>query len=159
MVDAGTQIPTKMITYIDNAFQTEIGNFTYEFVAPTTALPSGVNWSENSDSTGTDMGETRFYGTPSNGTEGTYTMKIKGTYPRGRPDEQMEITYVLKVLPQGTTPTWAGGFPDRSFVLLLNKILFQPDNILRKCNFYYVKRIWFCQWRNLLLTPQLAEFM
>ena len=59
------------------------------------------------------MGETRFYGTPSNGTEGTYTMKIKGTYPRGRPDEQMEITYVLKVLPQGTTPTWAGGFPDR----------------------------------------------
>ena len=47
-------------------------------------LPSGVNWSENSDSTNTDMGETRFYGTPNAGTEGTYTMKILGTYPRGR---------------------------------------------------------------------------
>ena len=114
MVDAGTQIPTKDdYLYIDNAFETETGNFTYEFVAPTTALPSGVNWSENSDSTNTDMGETRFYGTPNTGTEGTYTMKILGTYPRGRADEQVEITWVLRVLPQGTTPTWAGGFPNR----------------------------------------------
>lgn len=114
MVDAGTQIPMKDdYLYIDNAFETETGQFTYEFVAPTTALPSGVNWAENSDSTDTDMGETRFYGTPSAGTEGTYTMKILGTYPRGRPDEQVEITWVLRVLPSGTTPLWSGTLPQR----------------------------------------------
>tara|TARA_B100001287_G_scaffold252392_1_gene234333 strand:- start:2642 stop:4789 length:2148 start_codon:yes stop_codon:yes gene_type:complete len=114
MVDVGTTIPTKDdYLYIDNAFETETGNFTIEYVAPTTALPSGVSWTHNSDSTDTDMGETRIYGSPNSGTEGTYTMKIKGGYPRGRPDEQMEITWVLKVLPQGTTPQFAVDLPDQ----------------------------------------------
>lgn len=114
LVDVGASIPTKdQYLYIDNAFQTETGQFTIEYVAPTTGLPSGISWSENSDSTGTDMGEARIYGSPNSGTEGTYTFKIKGEYPRGRADEQMEITYVLTIAPAGTTPVFADDLPDQ----------------------------------------------
>ena len=74
-------IPTKdQYFYIDNAFESATGNVTVEYIAPTTALPSGISWAENSDSQDTDQGEARFYGTPSSGTEGTYTMKVKVDY-------------------------------------------------------------------------------
>ena len=59
------------------------------------------------------MGEARIYGTPNSGTEGTYTMKVKGYYSRGRPDEQVEITWILEVVPSGTTPQWNTNLPDR----------------------------------------------
>ena len=114
MIDVGSQIPEKdQYLYFDNAFETDTGSFSIEYVAPTTALPSGISWSENSDSTDTDMGEARIYGTPNSGTEGTYTMKVKGYYSRGRPDEQVEITWILEVVPSGTTPQWNTNLPDR----------------------------------------------
>ena len=96
MIDVGIGIPTKdEYLYYDNAFESQTGNYSIEYVSPTTALPSGISFSNNSDSTDQDMGETRIYGTPSSGTEGTYSFKLKGDYPYGRTDEQVEITYVL----------------------------------------------------------------
>lgn len=115
VLDAGTSIPTKdQYIYFDNAFETETGSFTYEFTNGDTALPAGVSWTTNVDSTDTDTGEARFYGTPS--AVGTNTFKIKANYPRGTDAEQVEITYVLKVLPTGTTPVWdqvPNAFPSR----------------------------------------------
>ena len=112
-LDAGTSISTKdSYFYFDNAFETETGSFSYEFTNGDTALPAGVNWSSDGDSANTDMGSARFYGTPSN--VGTNTFKIKASYPRGDDAEQVEITYVLKVLPSGTTPVWSStSLPER----------------------------------------------
>ena len=113
MIDISASIPTKdQYFYIDNAFETSSGNVTIEYISPTTALPSGVSVSDNSDSTDTDTGEARFYGTPNSGTEGTYTMKVKMDYPYGRADEQTEFTYVLLVVPAGTTPVFPTTFSD-----------------------------------------------
>ena len=115
VLDAGTSIPTiDRYIYFDNAFETETGTFSYEFTNGDTALPAGVSWSTNTDTTNTDTGETQFYGTPS--VAGTNTFKIKANYPRGTDAEQVEITYVLKVLPTGTTPVWdqsPSSFPSR----------------------------------------------
>jgi hypothetical protein len=105
-LDANTSIPTKdQYVYIDNAFETETGQVTYEFLNGDTALPAGITFSENSDSSNTDKGEARFYGTPSS--VGTNSFKVKVTYPQGTEAEQVEFTYVLKVLPSGTTPVWS----------------------------------------------------
>ena len=98
MIDVSASIPTKdQYFYIDNAFESATGNVTVEYIAPTTALPSGISWAENSDSQDTDQGEARFYGTPSSGTEGTYTMKVKVDYPYGRTDEQTELPMCSKL--------------------------------------------------------------
>ena len=114
MIDVSASIPTKdQYFYIDNAFESATGNVTVEYIAPTTALPSGISWAENSDSQDTDQGEARFYGTPNSGTEGTYTMKVKVDYPYGRTDEQTEFTYVLEVVPAGTTPVFPSDLPDK----------------------------------------------
>lgn len=112
-LDAGTSIPAKdQYIYFDNAFETNTGNFTLEYTNGDTALPAGVSFSSNGDSTNTDEGEARIYGTPSS--VGTNTFKIKGDYPDGTDAEQVEITYVLRVLPTGTTPDWsATSLPDR----------------------------------------------
>lgn len=115
VLDAGSSIPTKdQYIYFDNAFESATGSFTYEFTNGDTALPAGVSWSTNADSVDADAGEARFYGTPS--VVGTNTFKIKSNYPSGTDAEQVEITYVLRVLPTGTTPVWdqmPSSFPDR----------------------------------------------
>jgi hypothetical protein len=114
-VDAGTSIPTKdQYLYFDNSFDTSTGTFTYELTNGDTALPSGVNFQENDDDQNADVGFARFYGTPN--TVGTNTFKIKGSYAKGSPAEQIELTYVLRVLPAGTTPVWdqtPNAFPSR----------------------------------------------
>ncbi len=114
MIDVGVSIPTKdQYFYIDNAFESAAGQVTVEYISPTTALPSGINWSQNQDSIDQDQGEARFYGTPNTGTEGTYTMKVNIDYPYGRTDEQTEFTYVLKVVPAGTTPIFPTSMGDQ----------------------------------------------
>jgi hypothetical protein len=105
-LDAGDAIPTKdAYFYIDNAFESQDGQFTSEFMNGDTAFPPGISFQENSDSTDTDIGYMRIHGTPT--AVGTNSFKLKGTYLEGSPEEQVEITYVLKVLPTGTTPVWS----------------------------------------------------
>ena len=105
-LDAGTDIPTKdQYFYIDNAFETETGQVTREYLNGDTAMPAGVVFAGNNDSSNTDKGEARFYGTPT--VVGTNSFKVKVTYPQGTEAEQTEFTYVLKVLPSGTTPVWS----------------------------------------------------
>ena len=114
MIDVGVNIPTiDQYFYIDNAFETQSGQVSYEAVAPTTGLPSGISWAQNQDSNDTDQGEARFYGTPSSGTEGKYTFKVKVDYPYGRTDEQTEFTYELEIVPSGTTPTFPTALGDK----------------------------------------------
>lgn len=106
VIDAGDPIPTQeAYFYIDNAFESRDGTFSYEFTNGDTAFPPGISFQENNDGADTDIGYMRIYGTPS--AVGTNTFKLKGTYLEGSPDEQVEITYVLKVLPSGTTPVWS----------------------------------------------------
>ena len=105
-LDAGTAIPNKdQYIYFDNAFDTSTGTFTYEFMNGDTALPAGMNWSENNDTEGSDLGYAGFNGTPS--TEGTNSFKIKAFYNQGDTSEQVEITYTIKRFPAGTTPVWS----------------------------------------------------
>lgn len=111
-LDVSTSIPTKdQYFYIDNAFESATGQFTYELMNGDTSLPSGINFSENNDDTDTDIGFARFYGTPNS--VGTNSFKIKGTYPEGSPGEQVELIYKLQVLPAGTTPQWPGNIADK----------------------------------------------
>ena len=115
-MDAGTAIPAKdQYIYFDNAFETSTGTITYEFMNGDTALPAGINWAENSDSTNTDTGEARFYGTPS--TEGTNSFKVKVAYPFGTPSEQVEIIYKIKRFAAGTTPEWSSSTHNFSRIL------------------------------------------
>jgi hypothetical protein len=111
-LDVSTSIPTKdQYFYIDNAFESATGTFTYELMNGDTSLPSGISFSENNDDTDTDIGFARFYGTPNS--VGTNSFKIKGTYPEGSPAEQVEIIYKLQVLTAGTTPVWPAGITDK----------------------------------------------
>ena len=111
-LDVSTAIPTKdQYFYIDNAFESRDGQFTSEFMNGDTAFPSGISFSENADSTDTDIGFVRIYGTPN--AVGTNSFKLKGTYLEGSPEEQVEIIYKLQVLPAGTTPVWPSGITDK----------------------------------------------
>jgi hypothetical protein len=105
-LDAGTAIPVKdQYIYFDNAFETAAGTITYEFMNGDTALPAGITFSSNTDSSDTDTGEARFSGTPS--TEGTNSFRVKATYLSGTTSEQVELTYTIKRFAAGTTPVWS----------------------------------------------------
>jgi hypothetical protein len=105
-LDAGTAIPVKdQYIYFDNAFETATGTISYEFMNGDTALPAGISFSSNTDSSDTDTGEARFSGTPS--TEGTNSFRVKATYPSGSASEQVEIIYTIQRFAVGTTPVWS----------------------------------------------------
>ena len=105
-LDAGTSIPTKdQYIFFDNAFETATGTVSYEFMNGDTALPAGITFSQNTDSTNTDTGEARFSGTPT--TEGTNSFRVKVNYPSGTTSEQVEIIYTIKRFASGTTPVWS----------------------------------------------------
>ena len=107
--DIGDAIPVKdQYIYFDNAFETQSGTFSYEFLNGATALPAGISFSQNSDSIDQDIGQARFTGTPS--VVGKTSFKIKALYPSGSDAEQVELTYILNFLPAGNTPTWAASF-------------------------------------------------
>jgi len=105
--DIGDAIPTKdQYIYFDNAFETQTGSFSYEFLNGATALPAGISFSQNNDTADTDIGQARFTGTPS--VVGKTSFKIKATYPFGSDAEQVELTYVLNFFPADYTPVWSG---------------------------------------------------
>ena len=102
-LDAGTAIESKdQYVYFDNAFETNTGAITIEYLDGDTALATGLSWQNDNDSTDTDVGYGRIYGTPS--TEGTNRYKIKYDNSRG---DKAEVTVTIKRYPTGTTPTWS----------------------------------------------------
>ena len=102
--DVGNSIATKDgYFWFDNAFDTSTGTISLEFLNGATALPAGVSSANNDDTEGSDQGYLYFNGTPT--VVGKTSFKIKATYPSG--PEFAEITFVLNVLPSGTTPVWA----------------------------------------------------
>lgn len=102
-LDANTAIPTKdQYVYFDNAFETNTGTVTLEYLDGDTALAAGLSWTGNNDTVDTDVGYGRIYGTPS--TEGTNRYKIKYDNQRG---DKAEVTVTIKRFPVGTTPVWS----------------------------------------------------
>ena len=102
-LDAGTAIESKdQYVYFDNAFETNTGSITIEYLDGDTALAPGLSWQNDNDSTNTDVGYGRIYGTPS--TEGTNRYKIKYDNNRG---DKAEVTVTYKRFPTGTTPVWS----------------------------------------------------
>jgi len=102
-MDVNTAIEAKdQYIYFDNAFETATGTFEFTYTDGATALPAGVSSSTDGDSTNTDIGAYRIYGTPS--TEGTSTFSIKYYDNAGT---EATIHYELKRFPAGTTPVWS----------------------------------------------------
>lgn len=101
-MDAGTSVATKdQYVYFDNAFETNTGQFEMTYADGATSLPSGLSYSTDNDSTNTDTGYFRFYGTPS--TEGTSQFSVKYFDNAGT---EATIHYHIKRFPAGTTPVW-----------------------------------------------------
>lgn len=109
-LDANTAIQGKdQYIYFDNAFETNTGTYEFSYTDGATALPAGVSTSVDNDSTNTDVGYYRIYGTPS--TEGTSTFSIKYYDNAGT---EATIYYELSRFPAGTTPVWSSTpLPDR----------------------------------------------
>lgn len=102
-LDAGTAIESKdQYVYFDNAFETNTGAISIEYLDGDTALAAGLSFQSDNDSTDTDVGYGRIYGTPS--TEGTNRYKIKYDNTRG---DKAEVIVSIKRYPQGTTPVWS----------------------------------------------------
>lgn len=96
--------PRDEYIYFDNAFESDTGTVTLEYLNGDTAMPAGMSFQADTDTVNADAGFGRIYGTPT--AVGQNSFKIKVDYPAGRDDEQSEITYVLNVLPVGFTPVW-----------------------------------------------------
>lgn len=108
-MDAGTSIVAKdQYVYFDNAFETNTGSFEMTYEDGATALPSGVSYTSDNDSTDTDTGYFRFYGTPS--TEGESKFKVRYYDNAGT---EAFIYYTLIRFPAGTTPVWSGTLPSQ----------------------------------------------
>jgi len=104
--DVNTAIPAKdQYIYFDNAWETENGVISYEFLDGATALPAGITSTNDLDNTG-GTGYIRFTGTPT--AVGKTSFKVKASYPSGTTDEQVELTYILNVLTANYTPIWTG---------------------------------------------------
>jgi hypothetical protein len=112
-LDANTAIESKnQYVYFDNAFETNTGSITIEYLDGDTALATGLSWQTDADSTDTDVGYGRIYGTPS--TEGTNRYKIKYDNNRG---DKAEVIVTIQRFPVGTTPLWSSNAIKQSRII------------------------------------------